>query len=182
MEAVLSGKDLEVRLFQFQVFQDCVRTLRVDGFAQICAWLILSVFANDSFAGIVFSYAKIYGDSCLLNEEADDGHVEVEQSFRLTVKYGKDFVLIVIEIRGCALCGYDGPLMLQEPWFGPVYLDFRYRLFVCAAFMDDRHLKLLYSVCTVEIASVTVRLFLEILAGFYIYGCRFQLRRFSLPA
>ena len=179
---MLSGKDLKVRLFQFQVLQDCVRTLRVDGFAHICAWLILYVFANDFFAGIALGYAKIYGDTCLLNEEADDGHVEVEQSFRLTVKYGKEFVLIVFEIRGCAVCGYDGPLMLQEPWFGPVYLDFRYRLFVCAAFMDDWHLKLLYSVCTVEIASVTVRLLLKVFAGFYIYGCRLQLRSFSLPA
>ena len=108
MEAVLLGKDLEVRLFKIHIFKDSVGPLGVDCLPEI--------FAEGSYAGIILCCAQVDCQADLLDEEPDDCHIKVKQLFRLTVEDCKEFVLVVFEISRGSVRRDDGSLVLEQPW------------------------------------------------------------------
>lgn len=148
----------------------------MDDLAQVITFYECSVRGcQDTVARVVSCGPQVHGYACLFDEEAYDVHVQVEEPFVPPVENGEKFVLIVLEIGGCHVCRCDGPLVLLEPRLGPVNLDFRYRLLMGPAFMNDGEGECLYSVSSIEAASVAVGLLLEVLAGFYINDGRRQL-------
>ena len=99
LEAVFPGEDLEIRLLQFQVFQNCVRTFRVDGFPEIFADDPGAVRRGlDSVLGEICGQAQVDCEACLFDEEPGQSHIEVQKLFRPAFHDGEQFVLVVFEI------------------------------------------------------------------------------------
>lgn len=138
LKAVLLGEYLEVRLFQTEVIQNCVRVLGMDLLAEVFADDGASVrLRDDSLAEIVACRADLHRETDLLDEEPQQGHVQVYEPFRATVKNGKKLILIVFEAGGGVVGGNESLLVLLRPGLGPVHLYFRNGKFVSASFVHD---------------------------------------------
>ena len=125
LKAVLLGKDLEVRLFQTEILQDCIRAFGMDSFAEIVAYDKAPVrFRDDSVAEIVACCADLHREADLLDEELQQGHVQVYKPFRAAVQNCKKLILVVFEAGRGVVGGYKRLLVLLRPGLGPVHLDF----------------------------------------------------------
>lgn len=138
LKAVLLGKDLEVRLFQTEVFQNCISAFRVNHLTQIIAYDGASIrLRDDSLAEIVACRADFDREADLLDEEPQQGHVQVYKPFRAAVQNCKKLILIVFEAGGGVVGGNESLLVLLRPGLGPVHLYFRNGKFVRASFVHD---------------------------------------------
>ena len=122
-EAVFLGKDLEIRLFQFQGAENVIRTFRMDRFAQVAAADDVLTVVDNSLAGILGSESYVSSDACLVKQETEYGSVQVYESFWFFRVYGEELIHVVLEVCGCPVRGNDGPFMLLEPDFAPIYAD-----------------------------------------------------------
>ena len=127
------------------------------------------------FTFIILRQAQIHLDAGLIYKEPYQSKVKVKKTLMTSFKNGEQLILIIIELCRHSVCRDNRPFVLLNPWGLVINLYLCDRYLMRSAFMQYRKRKHLYAFCSIESASVSIRLLLKILAGLDINDRRRQL-------